>query len=483
MKNFLDDTQTSPKKTNIVRGCFVLFVALAGSSLGSAAANEKHWPYHQLPHTSFSKVIGPHAMDATFLINGRPVGFSKVGVDLQDLERQISETLKDAEEAARFNGQPVVVSTESIDYLTNVKQTLASLGNPRLSMAVDGDAVRVTYTPAFQRLGDADITLYDALASICARQRQFQSSYQNMLKSLARKRELYGANSDEAAQQLVDMAALNEDTHNYIAAEKFYKQAQDIVVSLHGPHSKDTGKQAIAIMDMLGVKHAGYGLPMSAHHSWIPITQDIAGIVSAVAQDASRQKADVQGMRDTLFAMIHEKEIAERKRREAEESAIRDARRQKILEENEKLLGSPPNIGGICFVNAAKDIAGSIHFFPSGKCEIESEYKKLDGQTQPPRVEGDWRVEDESQSDKPAYVVHVTSTADKRIDKWHIRLSDVELGEIRLEAFERKEPYPSMLKGRSKVKVPPEVRQEILNIKPDTKKHATGLVPPPPPNP
>lgn len=493
----------------------VLLSSLAGTT---ATANEKHWPYHQLPATSFARVIGPHAADASFIINGRPITFEKTDVDLAGMEKQINATLKDAEETAKSNGKPVIVSTEPIDYLKNVKESLATLGNPHLRMSVGGDYVQVIYTPPFQRLGDADITLYDALASICARQHEYSSAYQNMAKSLERKREVFGPNSDEVAQQIVDIAALNEDSRNFNAAEKYYRQALDVVTTNHGPNSKEAagvlmqlshclasspanraadadkeGRQAIAIMNSLGIKHVGYGLPMSANHSWGSVTQGVTGIISALAQDTSRRKADVDSMRQTLYNMIHEEEIAAKRKRDAEEAALREARQQKIYEENVKLLGKAPSVGGQKFYNAEPATAGFIAFFAGGEAEIGPSYAKVnrDAAAQVPKgLAGQWKQVQDMDSDGDEVINNIikivsTESGNQRVDTWKVDCSRDALGEAVLTQVTVEKPYPTYLRCKMKgIKIPPEVISEVTNFKPNPAAGGKNneLVPPPPPN-
>lgn len=453
--------------------------------------NERHWPYQQIPVTTFGKVIGPNAADASFIINGRPITFTKADRRLPAIQKKIAATLKEAEAMAKSNGRPVIVSTEPIQYLKNVKQTLTALGNPSLRMTASRDYVSVVYTPPYERLGDNDIVLYDALASICARQQEIPDSYKNMLKSLVRKKEIYGAQSDEVAQQLIDIAALNEDAHNYNASEKTYRQAYEIVKGNHGESSKEsaavlmqlshnlasagrkaesqaTGQQALGVMNSLGVRNTGYGLPLSSSHSWQDVTPDISNIISAVDQDNARRKADVDAMKQSLHSMIHEEEIARRRKQEALNKAAREALRQKIMEENEKLLGKHPNVSGIRFYNRETDTAGSLKFMNDGTAEIVPEYTRLDGVTQPPAKQGTWKIDDDSDDpEKPEPIVRVVSTADQRIDKWHISVSDQILGEINLDAVEPKKPYPSRLQGRAKIKIPLEVQNEISNFRYD----------------
>jgi hypothetical protein len=472
--------------------CTLLTIVSFGTTTGYCHAyseNERHWPYQQIPVTTFGKVIGPNAADASFVINGRPISFTKADRRLPLIQKQIAATLKEAEAMAKSNGRPVTVSTEPIQYLKNVKQTLAALCNPSLKMTASRDYVSVIYTPPYEHLGDNDIVLYDALASICARQQEFPDSYKNMLKSLERKKEIYGAQSDEVAQQLIDIAALNEDVHNYNASERAYRQAYETIKGIHGESSKEsaavlmqlshnlasagrkaesqaTGQQALGVMNRLGIRNAGYGLPLSCSHSWQDVAPDITSIISAVEQDNARRKADVDAMKQSLHSMIHEEEIARRRAQEALNKAAREALQQKIIEENEKLLGKNPNVSGIRFYNRATDTAGSLKFMNDGTVEIVPEYLRLDGVTQPPAKQGTWKIDDDSDNpEKPDPIVRVVSTADQRIDKWHINVSNQILGEIYLDALEPKKPYPSYLKGQAKIKIPPEVQTEIDNFK------------------
>lgn len=185
--------------------------------------------------------------------------------------------------------------------------------------------------------------------------------------------------------------------------------------------------------------------------------------------------------------MIHSEELRRKRQQEAAELAAKAALKKWIRERNEELLGKFPNITGIHFHNRLESVAGELWFHPGEDVEIVPQYKKLDGETQPPAIEGTYKTEDASENDGESDpIVRITSKADKRIDKWHIRPSDEVLGEIFLDAFERKEPYPEHLRGKAKVSIPDALESDYRKAKdPNSSRglSSNGIVPPPPPDP
>lgn len=299
------------------RSTAILALTSLGLSIFASAASAETdylWPYEQLSLTSFARVVGPNAADASFIINGRPMGFGKIDPELQELGKEIQLLLKDAEQAKESTSQAVVLLTEPISYLKNAREALANLGNPSLKLTESGDLLEVLFTPPRWSLGYMEITLYDALAAINARTREFGNAYSNMAKSYELKKKAYGLDSDEVAQQLIDIASLNEDAHNYNAAEKYFKQAYDIAKRTHGENSKEAsavlmqlcmvphggcpsaGNNALSIMDRLGIKTAGFNLPNSKPHFWTAEKSNVKSVLSSAKQAVARQKAEITAM-------------------------------------------------------------------------------------------------------------------------------------------------------------------------------------------
>lgn len=457
----------------------ILFLPCASSA--ECRQKDEHWPYKSEPETAFQKVLGPAAADATFIINGRPVGFSACTMDLKNLQSQIGQTLRDAEENATTNGEPVVVADEPLCYLKNVKYAIANLSNPAIHMFVGPGGVQVTYSPPAEKLGEEDIRLYDALASICARQHDYSAAYHNMMKSLERKRAAFGPSSDRVIEQLVDIACLHEDTHNYNAAEKYFRQALDITKATHSDNSREHSAIMMQLSNMLNsagkhidannaraeavktVSHihdvAERPIPegiMGGHHSWTPITQEVTQIASVVNQSASRRKADVEAMRQTLYNLIHEQELAKQRAEDAKRRAGEDERKRKIREENEKLLGAFPNLVGITFINRISGLGGYLKFVSSDEVDIAPDYEKLDAKTVAKKVGGTYQIRNDGTPKSQDWIVRVKSQFDgtDRIDEWHIRPGDEIIGEVFLDGIETQKPYPAFLKGTLKIDLP-----------------------------
>ncbi len=386
-----------------------------------AFAVDEHWPYLNPPKTSFSRVIGPAAADATLIIDGRPVFFSKGD---EEFRPKVDRVLADAK--AILDKKQIVVDSIDLEYLEVINSVREQINDPLFKLQVDSGKVTIVYDPPNKSWGSEETAIYALMSAAYRRAGNIASAKTWMLKVLEHKKLKYGWKSDQVARQLMDLAWLEEDSGTAPKAEKTFLLAIELNKELHGEVSKETASalmhlsnfyaffqypekskqaktEALKILNLrkeeVSERPVPEGILGGAVHSWNAVYYQITKL--------------------SMYSNLLKIELARQ--------LIEDAVGNDIANRNQQIFGMPPRLDGIRFVGNAGE---GIEFLPNRTVLIYP--------GKGPLVPGNVSI------DKKGLVTITTQYAGTmRADRWHFVVSRRANKEAHLEPGEVGQPYPS----------------------------------------
>lgn len=410
---------------------FPLLILIAWSTPAFA---DEYWPYINPPKSSFSSVLGPGAVDASLVIDGRPILFSDKD---EEAREKVNKALQDAKNF--LDRQQIFVASTDLEYLEIVDSVLGLVNDTQFRRNFRAGEVIVNYDPVSKDFGKERIAIHGLLASASRRAGDNDSAIAYMLDILDKKKSLYGWNSNPVARQLIDLACLYEDAKNISESEKAFNSALQINREIHGKDSREaaftlmqlanlyfnveqTEKAQIAKTEALNIMHN-----LSEEISARPRPETMNGAIYSWTEIFN------QLTQLSIFSYLQKIEHVR--------AWIDEGIGNKIAEKNKLIFGTPPNL----HLEELDFTGGSgIEFLNGRQLLIHPSMTRFDGKEVPRQIPGNYSID-------PTGKITVITQFDGSVkaDRWQFSVSNTKVGEAHLTPIQVAPPYPTVkLTGR-----------------------------------
>lgn len=253
------------------------------------ASKDECWPFKAFPGKVIERALGPQDSDVRIIINNIPVGWDVPRyVKIKRLEDDLKAAISRAKNRNTSNS-PVLLVSVAPDRLSRVKEILASLQNPNLSLSNNGYGVDIYYLPPERNLASPSklIAALEALAVICCKTgNRFLEAEQILTDSLSLELKSLGPNHEDIATKYEILGEIFRLENKFDQAESCYKQALAIKHLINGDHHQDVAAahmnlamcfydswkmneaqkmkgKALTVMDQLGIQVSPRPIPTS----------------------------------------------------------------------------------------------------------------------------------------------------------------------------------------------------------------------------
>jgi tetratricopeptide (TPR) repeat protein len=411
-----------------------LLVLITLLNWSTPAIADEHWPYLNSPKTSFSSVLGPGAVDASLIIDGRPIFFNETD---EEAREKVNKVLQDAKQI--LNKQQIFVVSTDLEYLEVVDYVLGVEKDAQFKRNFRTGEVIVIYDPPNKDWGKEKIALNGLLASASRRAGDSDTAIVYMLESLEKKKSIYGLKSNPVARQLIDLACLYQDVGKSFDSEKSFNSALEINREIHGKSSKEAASTLMQLANLyFSVEQTNKAQTAKSEAQSIMrgLPEEITERPIPEAMNGALYSwTEIFNQISRLSIYSHLQKI------ERVRAWIEEGTGNKIAEKNKAIFGTPPNL----HLEELDFNGGSgIEFLGGRSLLIHPSMVRYDGKEVPRQIPGTYSID---QTGKITVITQFDGSV--KADRWQFSVSNTKLGEAHLTPIQVSPPYPTVrLTGR-----------------------------------